>query len=244
MLILATIVSFFPFIGVYLWLRNGVSKEETHRKLCDKAFGQGVLCIIPVSAFSAISSIALNLSGIESSNPLLYRALHTLIVLALSEEIAKCAMSLRFMKKRGGSYSWLDIVVIFVVVATGFGVFESIIYAFGASIPVVLVRGICVPHVAYGFIVGYFYGKGLKTGNNGAKWIGFAITLLIHWLYDFSLSEEFTSLNDNLVFIPLLLALAEIVLAIVLIVFTRKASKQEKYTEPIPETSADLKGIT
>lgn len=36
LLIIAIIVSFIPFFGVYLWLRNGVAKEEAHRKLCDR----------------------------------------------------------------------------------------------------------------------------------------------------------------------------------------------------------------
>ena len=49
MLVIAIIVSFFPFIGVYLWLRNGVSKEEAHRKLCDKTLVRGFLTVLPVS---------------------------------------------------------------------------------------------------------------------------------------------------------------------------------------------------
>ena len=49
MLVIAIIVSFLPFIGVYLWLRNGVSKEEAHRKLCDKTLVRGFLTVLPVS---------------------------------------------------------------------------------------------------------------------------------------------------------------------------------------------------
>ena len=57
----------------------------------------------------------------------------------------------------------------------------------------------------------------------------------MHGLYDFSLSEEFIAVNDNLVFIPLLLALMDIILVIILIVFAKKARKQTVYTEPLPE---------
>ena len=49
-------------------------------------------------------------------------------------------------------------------------------------------------------------------------------------LYDFSLSDEFLAINENIVIVPFLLAFADIVLAVILIVFTRKARKREKYT--------------
>jgi hypothetical protein len=56
---------------------------------------------------------------------------------------------------------------------------------------------------------------------------------VLHGLYDFSLKEEFMAINDNLAIVPLLLALSEIVLVIILTVFMRKASKREECTEPL-----------
>ncbi len=235
LLILAALVSFIPFIGVYLWLRNGVSKEEGHRKICDKALTGGFMSVFPVILLSAIFSIIIGLTGVRGSNPLLYQALYNYIVLALSEEIVKFWMSTRVMKKNEYPYSWLDVTIVFIIVGIGFGLLESVVYAVGASIPVVLIRGICVPHAGYGFIVGYFYGKGLKTGNPVIKWLGFAIAWLVHGLYDFSLSEEFLALNDNLAIVPLSLAIIDIALAIILVVFTRKARNNEKYTQPLHE---------
>ena len=83
------------------------------------------------------------------------------------------------------------------------------------------------------FLVGYLYGKGVKNGNPASKWFGFVLAWLIHDLYDFSLSDEFIALNDNLVFVPILLAVLDIVLVILLVRFVRKAKKQEIYTEPL-----------
>ncbi len=123
-------------------------------------------------------------------------------------------------------------VVLMTIVGAGFGFIESITYAIGASIPVVLVRGICVPHAGYGFVTGYFYGKGMKTGKPAVKWTGFLLSWLMHGMYDFSLSEEFIALNDNLMAVALLLALLEIVLVIRMIVFVKKKRKIEMYTEP------------
>ena len=230
MLILAIIVSFIPFTGVYLWLRNGVSKEDSHRKLCDRALVRGFLTVLPVSLLAFIFNILIYYTGLKTSNPLLYQVLYDFIILALSEEIAKYWMTTRFMKKYDYPYSWLDVTVLFTVVGIGFGVLEAVVFSIGTSIPAVLIRGICVPHVSYGFLVGYFYGKGLKTGNKITRWIGFGIALLMHGLYDFSLSDEFTAINDNLFVVTLILALADIVLAVILIVFTRKARNREKYT--------------
>ena len=42
------------------------------------------------------------------------------------------------MKKHDYSYSWLDVTITFTVIGIGFGILESIVYAFGASIPVLL----------------------------------------------------------------------------------------------------------
>ena len=60
------------------------------------------------------------------------------------------------------------------------------------------------------------------------------IATLIHGLYDFSLSEAFTALNDNLVVVPLALAVLDIVLVILLVRFIRKAKDQRVYAEPLP----------
>ena len=121
------------------------------------------------------------------------------------------------------------------IIGLGFGMLESIIYAIDSSVPVVLVRGICVPHAGYGFLTGYFYGKGSKSGKAIVKNSGFLLSCLIHGLYDFSLSEEFAAINDNLVIVALLLAVLDIVLVLLLIRFVRKAKNRKDYTEPLPE---------
>ena len=122
LLIIAIIVSFIPFFGVCLWLRNSVAKEDAHRKLCDRTIIQGFLTMLPVLLMSLIFNILIALTGVKTANPLLYQAVYTFIVLALSEEIAKFWMTRRFMKKQDGPYSWLDVTILFTIVATGFGI--------------------------------------------------------------------------------------------------------------------------
>ncbi len=35
--LLACLVSFLPFIALYLWFRNHIKREASYQKLCDKA---------------------------------------------------------------------------------------------------------------------------------------------------------------------------------------------------------------
>lgn len=225
-LIIACIVSFIPYIALFLWLRKLKKDDPEYRSLCNRTLGRGALSVLPVILLSGVSYIIVRLTGIQNSNPLLYQAIYNIIVLALMEEIAKYLTFRRVLKKTTYAYSWLDTVVLMTIVGIGFGFIEAIAYSIGASIPVVLVRGICLPHAGYGFIVGYYYGKGMKTGKPGYRWIGFLISWVLHGIYDFSLSEEFVALNDNLVIIPFVLALVDIILVIMLIVFVKKRKRQ------------------
>ena len=240
--IIACIVSFIPYTALFLWLRNARRDDNEYRKLCVRTLGHGVFCVLPVILFSGVSYIVVRLTGLQNSNQLLYQALYTFIVLALMEELAKYMVFRRVLKKTSYRYSWMDTAILMTIVGIGFGFIEAIIYAIGASVPVVLVRGICLPHAGYGFIVGYFYGKSVKYGKPIYKWVGFLISWLLHGLYDFSLSEEFIALNDNLVVVALLLALLDIILVIRLIVFVIKAKKSEKYTEALFEKTDASEG--
>ena len=233
MIILALVVSLLPLTLLYLWLSKLKKEDEGYRTLCRQALLRGFRCVLPVVLLSGVSSILLGLTGLKTGNPLLYQALYTFIVLALMEEIAKVQAFRHVVKKTEYPYSWLDCAVLLSIVSIGFSLIESVIYAIGASIPVILVRGICLPHAGYGFLEGYYYGKSRKTGKPWQKWIGFVLAWLLHGLYDFSLSEEFVAVNDNLVIVALLLAVAEIVLVILLIRFVKKNRKKEEYTEPL-----------
>ena len=233
--ILACIVSFVPFTAVYLWLRNGLRKDSDYRKLCDRSLLHGVISVFQIVLFSGVSYILLRVTKLQDYNPLLYQALYKFIVLAFMEELVKFLTFRKILKKTDYRYSQLDVVAIMVIVSIGFGMIESVTYAIGASIPVVLVRGICVPHAGYGFLVGYFYAKGLKTGNDFQKKLGFIIAWFIHGLYDFSLSDEFMALNEYLMLVALALAVLDIVLVIWLVVFANKAKKDEAYMEPMQE---------
>lgn len=233
LLILASLISFIPFIAIYRWLKNNKKEDQSYQLICDDAFKKGLISVLPIILVSGIFFIVVRVTGLHKSNPLLYEGIYNFIVLALAEEIVKFVSFKMVLRKNSYPYSWLDIVSLMVIVSCGFALIEAVTYAIGASIPVVLIRGICVPHAGYGYITGYFYGKGLKTGNKFTKWFGFCLSWFIHGLYDFSLSEEFIALSEYLMLVALLLAVLDIVLVFRLIRFVRKARKSEVHTEPL-----------
>lgn len=240
--VIAFIVSFIPYTALFLWLRGRSRDNPAYGKLCSMALGYGALSLFPVTLFSGVSYIIVRLTGLHNSNPLLYQAVYTIIVLALMEELAKYMLFRHVIKKTPYPCSWLDMTVLMTIVGIGFGAIEAVIYSIGASIPVVLVRGICVPHAGFGFLVGYFCGKSAKCGKPVYKWVGFLIAWLLHGIYDFSLSEEFLAINDNLAIVAILLALLDVVLVIRLIVFVKKAKKSEIYIEALDEKAVESEG--
>ncbi len=234
LLIPALFVSLIPVFILYLWFRNRLKKgDEGFKTACKRALKYGFLTVIPVMLFSGTSALILRLTGLRETHQLLYIVLYNFIVFALSEEISKFLSFRHMMKKTDYPFSWLDVTVLMTIVGIGFDIFESAVYAIGSSLPVILVRGICLPHVGYGFLTGYFYGKGLKNGEPAQKWKGLALAWLIHGMYDLSLKDEFLAINDNLIFVPFLLVLVDIILVLLLIRFAGKAVGREECTAPL-----------
>ena len=225
--VLAFLVSLLPYIALYRWLQKARKEDPEYRRLCRRALGHGVLSVVAVVLPSGISSLVLRLTGVQKTSPLLYEALYTFIVLAFMEELVKLLFFRRILRRNAYAYPPLDTSVLMTIVGIGFGLLEAAVYAIGASIPEILLRGICLPHAGYGFIVGYFCGKAERVGKPVYTGVGFLIAWLLHGIYDFSLSEEFIALNEDLAAISLLLALLDIVLVILLVVYVKKALKRE-----------------
>ncbi len=195
----------------------------------------GLLVILPVILLSGSTDLLLRLSGLRGAVPLLYAALHTFITLALSEELSKFYMFRRKLKKIEGEHTWMELIVYSTIVGIGFGLLESIVYVLQFGPLVMLIRGISIPHGGFAAIVGYFYGKSVKENKKGYAVLGVLIAFLLHGLYDFSLSDEFGVYGDISSVIALTLAVFELVIIIVLVVFIRKNKENPKYTEPLDQ---------
>ena len=239
MILMGFFISLIPAALLYGWMRKNLRKgDAAYQRICDRAMRQGLLCTFVIVAGSAASGLLLALTGWKQSNPLLYQVLHNFVVLALVEEAVKYLTARRVMKKNEYPYSWLDVTAMMTLVGMGFGIAENIIVAIDSGIVSMLIRAVTIGHGGYGFVEGYFYGKGVRTGKNGYTIFGFLLIWLIHGLYDFSLSEDLPMSEDYSALIAVSLALVSLALVVVLIVFFARARKMEIYMEPLYKEAA------
>ena len=136
-----------------------------------------------------------------------------------------------FIKNNKYKYNWYNITIFMTIVGLGFGCIENVAYSFGSGIIVMLLKGISIGHAGYGFIMGWFYGKMLKTKKKIYGILSFIIPWLLHGLYDFGLSKELIKVNDNFAFISILLELVCIIFVFLIIRFVRKRKDDPKYTK-------------
>ncbi|MCR5430258.1 MAG: PrsW family intramembrane metalloprotease [Eubacterium sp.] len=235
--ILVFLLSIVPTVLIFLWLRKRKKDSENYIKATNSAFLRGFIGVLPIIGVSAVIWIVLTitgtLTGIKQNIPLLYQAFYTFFVLAFAEELVKFLAFRGLIKKKFYSYSWADIVAFMTIIGLAFGLIEDIPYAIGASPMVMIVRGVTMGHVGYGFIMGWFYGKSLYTGKKLYAVIAFALPWLMHGIYDFSLSEQLMKINDNFAFIGVSMALLDLVALVLMFRFFIKARKKEKYNQPL-----------
>lgn len=222
-------ISIIPTILIYFWVKKKVMVDEEHRLLCKQALINGFKVVLPVILLSgSLALLGRLIFGREES--LLQAFYHNFFVLALAEEIAKTYMLYDLFKKHPNGYSWLDITIYKVIVAMGFSLLESALYAIATNPIQIIVRGISFPHLGYGLIVGYFLGKGIKENKKIYPVLGFLLSWFLHGLYDFSLAPVVLDTFDFIPLVAISIAVLCLILAIVFVVFVNKAKKQEKYT--------------
>ena len=220
--IISILVSVIPSVLVYRWIKN--KGDKGYQELCRFSIKKGMISILPVTLVSAGFAI-IGIIGkllIPNINPILYKAYYNIIALAFSEELVKFLYFKKVLKETSYKYSWFDVVVVMTLVGLGFGCIENIVFSINSGIIPMLIKGISISHAGYGFIMGWFYGKKLKTNKNIYGVLGFVIPWLIHGLFDFGLSPELIKLNDNFAFISIILELVSIVIVFLIIRFVRK----------------------
>lgn len=236
--VLFFILSIIPSVLIIVLLRRRKKDDDLYKKSCNSAILRGFIAVLPILLVSAILFVlnaVLKLTLFKSMSPLIYQLVYTFVVLAFAEEFVKYAAFKLLLKKRFNPYTWADVVAFMVIIGTMFGLAEDVPYAIGASPIIMLVRGFTMGHVGYGFIMGWFYGKSLYTGEKKYKIIAFILPLFIHGLYDFSLSEEFIKLGEYAPFVGVSLAVLDIVLIILMIRFFVRSKKIDRYNEAFVE---------
>lgn len=232
-IIIGLIISFIPAILLFLYLRNLHKEDPEYRADCRRLLIKGALCSVGVVVLALTFSIVWHITGLDQSHPLIRELFRTFILAAFIEEFVKYQATNKVIKKNRGSFSRLDCIAYSAIVGIGFQMIETAAYLLESNVIQILVRGFTLGHPAYGMLMGYFTGKAYYTGKDHYKMTAFALPFLLHGLYDFSLSDELQALNDNLVFLPFILVLIELIILIRMLFLIRKERKGTEYTKPL-----------
>ena len=242
MSIVIFLISIIPGVLIILWLMNRRKEDLPYKKSCRSALMRGLISVLPIVGMSALFNIliaVLKLLFLCDLHVLVKQAIYTFIVLSFAEELVKYLYFHALLKKRYNEYTWADVVAFMVIIGTAFGLVEDIPYAIGASPMVMLVRGITMGHVGYGFVMGWFYGKSLYTGKKRFAVLSFLLPFLLHGLYDFSLSEELLAVNDDFAVVGVSLAIVDVVLLALMIRFFLRSGKKDSYNVPLLNLGKD-----
>ena len=235
-ILLVILASVVPAMLLYFWLRSLYKEKEGYRENCRLSMLNGVASSGAIALSCLILSILFGLLGIDKLPPLAVDVIKCFIMFALMEELWKFLYFRKTLKKATGDVSYLDVIIFMTLVGAGFGILEDIVYAFTTSVGQGIVRGITMGHAVYGFVMGYFISKALRTGKNSCNYLAFLIPYLWHAVYDFTLSENLP--RDQFIFdlIPVTLAFLEFVMVFVMIIFFCKARNKSEFNEPMIKT--------
>ncbi len=232
-LVLVFIISSLPNVLIYAGLKNRKKDDETYCSICSKAFVRGILwTVLFVILTSAILYLVERLF-VAKLGVVIAEVFHNFIVLAFAEELVKYTMLKGLIKKYSYSYSWLDITSLMMIVGLGFGLSESLLYAVGSNAGMMIVRGLTAMHCGYGFIMGHFIGKAMKTKKKGYSVIAFLLPLLLHGTYDLCLSDELAKISGSFAYVSLILAIVAIIILVVAIVHFNKKKNNNEYYESL-----------
>ena len=213
-------------------MRNLRKEEPEYRRYCNRLLIRGVLCSIGVAVLAFAVNIIWNFLGSGHHMPLLKAAFRTFVVAAFIEEFVKYLSANKTIKKYHDKINWLDCIAFVAIVGIGFQRIETVVCLLESNFIQILVRGFTMGHPSYGMLMGYFIGKASYTGKRSLKNTAFVLPFLLHGLYDFSLAEEFQALNDNLVFVPFIIVILELVILIRILFLIKKERHGTKYTTP------------
>jgi RsiW-degrading membrane proteinase PrsW (M82 family) len=235
-IVLVILASIVPAGLMYLWLRSQKKEEPAYEKTCRKAFLNGVWSALPIMGMDLGLSIVGGIVGINKLHPIAVDFFETFFLFALVEELGKFLAFKKTLKKADYAYSRLDVITFMTIVGAGFGILEDVVYAFITSPGQGLVRGLTMMHAVFGFIMGYFYSRGLQSGKKSDFVLAFLLPYLYHALYDFCLSDKLPEDAFIFAFTAVSLAVLALVMVPIMIRFFKKSRSKTEYTEPLNRT--------
>lgn len=234
------LLSYAPCLLLYFWLKRDMVDQE-RQALCRKLLLGGVLCALGVIACSATFTIVGKLLSftvlpILNTSDLVWTIYNIFLVITFSEELVKGLTAWTILKRNAKSFSWLDVMIAMAIVGIGFEVIESAVYLLESNPIQIIIRGLTAMHAIYGMTMGYFLGKSLHTGKKVNYALAIVLPILLHGLYDFSLSDVAQGLGDFFIFLPFIMIFVTLGIGIRLILLMRKARQQqdEEFLAPLP----------
>ncbi|MBR2790785.1 MAG: PrsW family intramembrane metalloprotease [Eggerthellaceae bacterium] len=221
-----------PSLALFFWVKSLQKGKPGYADTCKKALLNGFLSTVPVVAICLVLSILGSLTGLGDRDTIPGAIYRCFVMFALAEEGSKFFLFRYTLKKTTCDVSWFDAVAFMVLVGVGFGILENIFYSLEMGLGQAIIRGVTIGHGCYGFIMGYFYGKAIKTGKKWYYVVAFVLPYLLHAFYDFGLSPV---LEPYFIFgfISVTLAALDLVLVIIMVVFFARRHKDQRYTAPL-----------
>ena len=238
-IVFAFLICLIPSLILFFCLRRSFKDKPGYAKGCTRSLLMGLLSTLPIVLTCFVLYLIGSLAGLKKAGWVIWEGFQCFILYALVEELYKFLFFRRVLKKTECDCSWYDVTAFMMLVGLGFGISESIVYSIDLSPISAIIRGLSVAHGGYGFIMGYFYAKAVRTGKRRFFVISFLLPYILHAVYDFALVPELMEFNDNLAAIAVLLAFVDLIVLVIMIVFFARRRKNEKYT-----ASLGLKAVT
>lgn len=178
-MIVAAVLQFLVCFLILLWLLKKKTGEPFSKKYVAKCLIFGALsAILP---FALLFALPIDKTAFFGMNPILSGFLTALIMAALVEEVAKYILFRLAIRKSGEARTWLDAILVSVMVAIGFTLLEDLTYLFGGGS---ILRALLPCHLLFGAFMGYFYGKARVTKQAKYDVLSLAVPILAHTLFD------------------------------------------------------------
>ncbi len=196
------------------WFRKKDKYEKEPERLIYLAFFAGVLATLP----SVFLESFLTLRN-QGSTFILENLFLSFLWVGIVEEFFKY-LAVRLTVYRSKQFNEvLDGMIYMVSAALGFASTENVGYMLGFGYSVGFLRAILsyLAHISFSAIFGYYIGKAKIEGRKNLVWIGFALAVTLHWLYNSFLILGTTKSSAGFLFLGLLIWAFGLILTLVLI---------------------------
>lgn len=191
-MIIAPVVQFLVCYLILRWLLKKKTGEPFSNKYVWK-------CLIFGAISAALPFVVAFVLPIDEKtffgmNPILSGFLTALITASLVEEASKYLLFRLAMGKSSEGRTWLDAILVSVMVAIGFTLLEDLTYLFGGGS---ILRALLPGHLLFGALMGYFYGKARVTKQAKYDVLSLLVPILVHTLFDMFIISLMSIVGDS-----------------------------------------------